>query len=340
MKQCLIRWLFTGACVAACWDAAIAQVAPATILKISTENFTIYLNDETDFAKLATNPEVTRAKPFANFGALIIIADIVAVNGRPTRGTEFCRGLRVNMSTNPAPGQAIGDVVGRLGAFFLNLDCVATILWPDGTLIGSIVYRGLEDTDPSPGAPLEQFIGSFAVTGGSGAFLGARGQSGALAGGASRSASITEDPSNRRIFGRGPGPTLIFEIVPMVRPEIVMTSSGNAVVHSSDFNPVTPSQPAKPGEILTLFASGLGPTRPGVNPGSPFTANPLQIVNSPVELTVNGEPAEVLYAGGYPGAADRYQVNFKVPEATAAGLATVQLLAAWITGPGVMIPVR
>ena len=33
---------------------AIAQVAPATILKISTQNFTIYLNDETDFAKLAT----------------------------------------------------------------------------------------------------------------------------------------------------------------------------------------------------------------------------------------------------------------------------------------------
>jgi hypothetical protein len=324
-----------------CWDAAIAQVAPATILKIGTENFTIYLNDETDFAKLAINSELTNPKPYANFGALIIIADIVAVNGRPARGTHFCRGLNVKMSTNPTPGQAIGDVVGRsTPPFFLNLDCVETILWPDGTLIGSIAFRGLENTDPSPGAPLEQPRGSLVVTGGSGAFLGVRGQSGALADGASRSASITEDPSKRRIFGRGQGPTLILHIVPMLRPEIVMSASGNAVVHSSDFNPVTPSQAAKPGEILTLFASGLGPTRPGVDPGSPFTADPVQNVNSPVELTVNGKPAEVLYAGGYAGAVDRYQVNFRVPEGTAAGLATIQLTAAWITGPGVTIPVQ
>jgi uncharacterized protein (TIGR03437 family) len=161
-----------------------------------------------------------------------------------------------------------------------------------------------------------------------------------LADGASRSASITEDPSKRRIFGRGQGPTLILDIVPMVRPEIVMTSSGNAVVHSSDFNPVTASQPAKPGEILTLFASGLGPTRPGVDPGCPFTANPVQMVNSPVELTVSGKPADILYAGGYAGAVDRYQVNFKVPEGTAPGLATIQLTAAWVTGPSVTIAVE
>jgi hypothetical protein len=338
MKQYLIQWLFTAACVTGCWDAAIAQVAPATILKIDTENFVLYLSDETDLAKLATNPDLTRPKRPANFQTLIIIADIVAVNGRPARGTHLCRGLRVDMSPNPTPGQAIGDVVGK--PTYLYLDCVETILWPDGTLIGSIAFRGLENTDPSPGAPLEQPRGSLIVSGGSGAFLGVRGQSGALAGNPiSRSASITEDPSKRRIFGGG-SVTLILHMVPMLRPEIVMSASGNAVVHSSDFNPVTPSQPAKPGEILTLFASGLGPTRPGVDPGSPFTADPVQNVNSPVELTVNGKPAEVLYAGGYAGAVDRYQVNFKVPEGTTAGLATIQLTAAWITGPGVTIPVQ
>ena len=150
MKQCLIHWLFTAACVTGCWDAAIAQVAPATIMKIDTDNSTIYLNDETDFAKLAINPELTKPKSFANFGTLMIIPDIVAVNGRPARGTHFCRGVRVNMSTNPAPGQAIGDVVGRsTPPSFLYLDCVETILWPDGTLIGSIAFRGLENTDPT-----------------------------------------------------------------------------------------------------------------------------------------------------------------------------------------------
>src|SRR5690349_7211247 len=103
MKPYLIHVLFTAACVTGCWDAAFAQAAPATILKIGTENFTIYLNDETDFAKLATNAEQTRAKPYTNFATLIILADIVAVNGKPARGLHHCRGLHVNMSLNPNP---------------------------------------------------------------------------------------------------------------------------------------------------------------------------------------------------------------------------------------------
>src|SRR5260370_32389107 len=146
MSRHLIHWLLAAACVAGCLDTAIAQMAPATILKIDTENFTNYSNDETEFAKLATNPERTNPVRAANFETFIYIADIVAVNGRPVRGTHLCRGLRVIMSPTPSPGQAIGDVIGARDAmgnpFFLYLDCVETILWPDGTLIGSITFRG------------------------------------------------------------------------------------------------------------------------------------------------------------------------------------------------------
>ena len=89
-----------------------------------------------------------------------------------------------------------------------------------------------------------------------------------------------------------------------------------------------------------MLASGLDPTRPGVDPGQPFTADPLSVVNSPVELRVNGKPAEVLSAVGYAGAVDRYQVNFRVPDGTVAGLASVQLSNAWIAGSDVMIPIQ
>ena len=133
---------------------------------------------------------------------------------------------------------------------------------------------------------------------------------------------------------------MIFHLIPMFRPEIVTTANGPAVVHADDFSLVTPAKPARSGETLTLFASGLGPTRPGVNPGQPFTADPAQIVNSPVELTIDGKAAEVLYAGGDPGAVDRYQVNFRVPEGMIAGLAAVQLTSAWIGGPEVKIAVQ
>ncbi|MDQ2950617.1 MAG: hypothetical protein M3Y27_32580 [Acidobacteriota bacterium] len=101
---------------------------------------------------------------------------------------------------------------------------------------------------------------------------------------------------------------------PMSRPKIVAAGGSPTIVHASDFSLVTATKPAKAGEILTLFASGLGPTRPGVELGQPCTADPVQVVNSPIEVLVNGKPSEVLYAGGYPGALDRYQVNFRLPD--------------------------
>ena len=71
---------------------------------------------------------------------------------------------------------------------------------------------------------------------------------------------------------------------------------------------------------------------PGVDPGQPFPSNPLAIVNSPVEVTVNGKAAGVLAAVGFPGAVDGYQVNFRVPPDTANGPASIQVSAAWIQG--------
>ena len=98
--------------------------------------------------------------------------------------------------------------------------------------------------------------------------------------------------------------------------------------------------PAVPGEILTIIASGLGPTRPGVEPGKPFPASPLQPVNGPVQVLVNGVDAPVLYAGGYPNTTGRYQMNFRVPEGTSSGAASLQVLAAWIPGPPVNFSIR
>jgi uncharacterized protein (TIGR03437 family) len=150
---------------------------------------------------------------------------------------------------------------------------------------------------------------------------------------------MTEDPANRRKNGGG-RVRYVLHLIPLSRPDVVIVANGPAVVHASDFTLVTEAKPARSGEVLTLFASGLGPTRPGVDPGQPFTTNPLQVVNSPVELTINGKLAEILYAGGYPGAVDRYQVNLRVPEGTTAGLATVQLTSAWIVGPELKIAVQ
>ena len=214
------------------------------------------------------------------------------------------------------------------------------ILKSDGTLVGTIVALGLSGGPPSPGSPAVQTNGGWAIVGGTGAFLGARGMVGN--GGttvAFRAASITEDPANRRINGGGKI-RWILTIIPMSAPSIATTAAGPAVVHSNDFSLVTTSKPAAAGEILSLFMTGLGPTKPGVDPGQPFPSSSLAVVNSPVQVTVNGKPADVLGAVGYPGAVDGYQVNFRLPPETAKGTASIQVSAAWIPGAPVSIPVR
>jgi uncharacterized protein (TIGR03437 family) len=126
----------------------------------------------------------------------------------------------------------------------------------------------------------------------------------------------------------------------MYVPQIVTTANGPAVTHSSDFTLVSGSKPATAGEILSLFATGLGPVNPGVDPGKPFPTSPLAVVNSPIDVTVNGTSAEVLAAVGFPGTVDNYQVNFRVPSNTPKGAATVQVSAAWIAGPPVSIAIQ
>ena len=126
----------------------------------------------------------------------------------------------------------------------------------------------------------------------------------------------------------------------MVAPQIVVNANGPAVVHSNDFSLVTASKPAAAGELLTLFATGLGPVNAAIDPGQPFPSAPVASVNSPVEVKVNGAAAEVVAAVGYPGATDGYQVNFRLPSSVAKGAATLQLSAAWIAGTPVSIPVQ
>jgi len=41
-----------------------------------------------------------------------------------------------------------------------------------------------------------------------------------------------------------------------------------------------------------------------------------------------------------PGAVDGYQINFRIPDGTTAGQASLRLSSAWISGPEAKIPVQ
>jgi uncharacterized protein (TIGR03437 family) len=323
--------------VAACCALAasgFAQALPPVILEIDLENYVDYCSDVADYSKLATDPSATTSMT-RTFGTGVIVADIVAVNGKPAKGTYVLTGQGLFLRTAPTPGQMIADTVRNgFGSEMFE------ILQPDGTPVGSIMTIGATSGAAPPGSPSDLLGGNFAIIGGTGAYFGVQGQKGGKGGTVpQRTASAVEDLANRRVFGGGKM-TFTLRIVPMFRPEIASPSGGPAIVHSNDFSLVTASNPARAGEILSLFARGLGPTSPSVDLGKPFPTAPLAMVTSPVEVTFNGTPAAVLGSAGFPGSVDGYQVNFRVPSSGVAGMASVQLTAAWIPGTPVSIPVQ
>jgi len=310
---------------------ALAQM-PGVTMEVDIDNFVVYNFDAPDWANWARLPgPVTAAVAPPGFGSFLAVADIVAVNGKPAKGAWVLRQTSLNFRPSPSPGQAIADV-NRSGV----IDEVFEFLQDDGTSLGSFMASGLNSGDRPPGAPTKFPGSNVAIVGGTGAFLGMRGQASTTMAppGAKgiRGTSVTEDPANRRGFGGG-NRHIVFHLIPLQRPEIV------ALFHS-DFSPVSASSPAHAGETLIVSATGLGPTRPGVDPGQPFPASPLQELNSPFDLKVNGESVVVLNKVGWPDTTGVYRVDFRVPDGTAAGIVTIQLSAAWLPGPEMEITVQ
>jgi hypothetical protein len=318
---------------------AVVGLAPAqslteTTLKIDVQNAIEYQGD-VDSSQFATKPGITPSSAPRNFYVATAIADIVAVNGQPAKGAYVGRSSSLILS--PAPtGAATSEAIADVTRAALR-DHVFEILQANGTSIGSIMSVGLSGGPAPPGMPSTERA-NWAIVGGTGAFLGARGTVGGT-GGSGRAASMAEDPANRRVNG-GTSYSLYIHLIPAEAPQIIQTANGPAVTHSSDFSLVTSAKPAIAGEVLSLFATGLGPTVPEVDSGLPFPSSPPANVNSPVTVTINGQTAEVLGAVGYPGATDGYQVNFRVPSGTAKGVTSLQLGAAWIVSTPVTLNVQ
>lgn len=164
------------ALILAAWRLALGQTAQPRILTIDLENFVEYRGDTSDVSVYGTNAAVTPPAAILSsrdFFVAIGLGDIVAVNGQPAKGLYAARVRALGTNPNPNPGGAIGDV-SRAAI----REEVFEVLSASGNPIGSIMGFGLSGGDPPPGAPAAQTGVNFAVTGGTGAFVGVRGTSG------------------------------------------------------------------------------------------------------------------------------------------------------------------
>jgi uncharacterized protein (TIGR03437 family) len=102
-------------------------------------------------------------------------------------------------------------------------------------------------------------------------------------------------------------------------PALFQLDQQNVVAVRPDGSAITPKAPAKPGDIVILYATGLGQTSPPVPYGLVFNqAAPLeQLADFKLVLDgVSAGPRAVQYAGIAPGFAGLYQINLALASST------------------------
>jgi len=80
-----------------------------------------------------------------------------------------------------------------------------------------------------------------------------------------------------------------------------------------------PGAPARPGDTIVIYCSGLGPTSPPVAAGVAAPLNQLSRTVNPVRVVIGGAEAAISFAGLTPGSAGLYQINAVVPTDAATG---------------------
>ena len=111
----------------------------------------------------------------------------------------------------------------------------------------------------------------------------------------------------------GNSPTFQLYVRP-AQPE-VFTSNGWALALNQDGSVNSPVNPAAPGSIVTIWASGAGMTSSGFVDGSIATAAYFPVPTLPVAVLQNNLSIEVLYAGPSPGLViNALQINMRLSQ--------------------------
>lgn len=123
-------------------------------------------------------------------------------------------------------------------------------------------------------------------------------------------------PTNLQVVSSGTSGPLIPLDLKGAAPGLYQLDATTAVATHLDGTVVTADAPAHPGEIVTLWATGLGDTVPPIIYRNIATqAAPLDRL-ADFTLLLDGaavDPTLVLYAGIAPGFAGLYQINLRLP---------------------------
>jgi len=129
-------------------------------------------------------------------------------------------------------------------------------------------------------------------------------------------------------FTDGAMPTAVGAEVSGIAPAIFTFQVGSlaqaAVLHAGTGVLVDSAHPAKAGDVIEIYGTGLGPTEPFVAAGAPAPASPPARTSARPQVFIGNQSAEVVFSGLAPGLAGVYQVNVIVPSGMRPGSQSVR----------------
>lgn len=115
------------------------------------------------------------------------------------------------------------------------------------------------------------------------------------------------------------GPEVTIRLVDAA-PQLFPWPDNTVIAQHVDYRTITPEDPARPGEIIVLYANGLGTTEPNPAAGEVPWYPGLMTHLGELQVFIGGavlSPDRILYAGLTPGWPGLYQINLILPDSVA-----------------------
>lgn len=131
------------------------------------------------------------------------------------------------------------------------------------------------------------------------------------------------------------GPSVAVPIAP-VSPSVFVLPDGQGAVQNHEGS----VESIKRGQFAVVFMTGLGSVEGVIETGEVTPFEPLLPVSTPIEVRIDGQSCDVLFAGLSPGSVALYQINFLVSEAISVGLHELTVLQAGVASNVVLVSVE
>lgn len=103
------------------------------------------------------------------------------------------------------------------------------------------------------------------------------------------------------------------QIMPAHPGIFTVDGTSGAILHGVSNQLVSRSNPASRGEVVVIYATGLGPVNPLPQSGAAAPSSPLSVTALAPVVIIGGIPGQVLFSGLAPGYVGLYQLNVAVP---------------------------